>query len=257
MSDKQHDLVSFIKQTLTHTGKPHAVIAVSGGIDSALSLTLLSKAWSVEDIYPLLLPYGRQDMSDAQTILDFCKIPLANRKTLNIASLVDAASQSLQIEADEVVRRGNVMARMRMIALFDYAKQKDALVIGTENKSEHYLGYFTRFGDEASDVEPISNLYKTQVRALAQELGLPDIFLRKAPSAGLWADQSDEQELGFSYALADQVLTQLVDQDLSIEQVRAAFPPEQQGLVDRVIDRYQAVAFKRFVPYKPTGTQKS
>lgn len=242
-------LVSFIQETFFKQQKQHAVIAVSGGIDSALSLTLLTQALGPARVFPLLLPYARQDMRDAETIVDFCAIPLANRKIINIASMVDAISLSLQIAAEDKVRKGNVMARTRMITVFDYAKSKDALVVGTENKSEHHLGYFTRFGDEASDLEPINTLYKTQVRQLATALQLPTVFLEKAPSAGLWDNQSDEFEFGFTYTLADQVLALLFDQQLSAEDVLGQFPSEQQVLVQKVLDRVQAVAFKHQVPY--------
>lgn len=242
-------LVSFIQETFAKQQKNTAVIAVSGGIDSALSLTLLTQALGPERVFPLLLPYARQDMRDAETILDFCAIPLTNRKIINIASMVDAVSLSLQISPEDQLRKGNVMARMRMIAVFDYAKTKDALVAGTENKSEHYLGYFTRFGDEASDLEPISTLYKTQVRQLAQALQLPAVFLEKAPSAGLWDNQSDEAEFGFTYELADQVLTLCFDQHHSASAVLEQFSAEQQPVVQKVLDRIQAVAFKYQVPY--------
>ncbi len=242
-------IIEFLRDTFARTGKQQAVIAVSGGIDSAVSLTLLARALPVAQIWPLLLPYERQDMTDAQTILDFVGIPAANRKTLNIASMVEAASQSLQLEATDQLRLGNIMARMRMIAVYDYAKVKEALVIGTENKSEHHLGYFTRFGDSASDVEPLVGLYKTQIRQLAAQLELPAVFLDKAPSAGLWTGQSDEAELGFSYELADQVLALLVDQQLTAEQVLASFAVEQQGLVQKIIDRVEAMKFKLEVPY--------
>ena len=239
----------FIKNTFAVTGKSQAVIAVSGGIDSAASLTLLARALPKTQIWPLLLPYERQDMTDAVTILDFVGIEDGNRKTINIASMVETTCKSLQITDGEVLRKGNLMARMRMVAVFDYAKSKDALVVGTENKSEHHLGYFTRFGDSASDLEPLVGLYKTQVRQLAQEMQLPSVFLEKAPSAGLWTGQSDETEMGFSYELADQVLTLLIDQQLPAAQILPQFEANQQELVQKVIDRVEAMKFKLEVPY--------
>lgn len=242
-------LVAFLKQTFAQTGKKNAIIAISGGIDSALSLSLLVKALGKEQIWPILLPYARQDMTDAEALLDFWQIPLSQRKTLNIASMVEASCTALQIADENQLRKGNVMARLRMIALFDYAKNKDALVVGTENKSEHYLGYFTRFGDEASDVEPLLSLYKTQVRQLVAELQLPAVFLDKAPSAGLWAEQSDEAELGFSYELADQVLAQLIDEQKSPSEIISGFLAEQRSQVEKVLARVEAVKFKLEVPY--------
>ncbi len=242
-------IINFLQKTFLATGKKNAVIAVSGGIDSALSLSLLAKALPKDQIWPILLPYANQDMTDAITILDFWQIPLTNRRILNISSIVDAICKSLQVTDEDQLRKGNIMARARMIAIFDYAKSKNALVVGTENKSEHYLGYFTRFGDEASDVEPLLTLYKTQVRQLAKELNLPDVFLQKAPSAGLWDKQSDEQEFGFSYELADQVLTYLIDQRLAAEKIIELFAKEQQELVKKVLARVVAMDFKLKVPY--------
>ncbi len=242
-------ILEFIQKVFTKNNKKNAVIAVSGGIDSAVSLSLLVQALPKEQIWPILLPYGRQDMTDAETILDFWQIPVENRKILNISSMVDTISKSLQITDTDRIRKGNVMARTRMIAVFDYAKSKDALVVGTENKSEHYLGYFTRFGDQASDLEPLFTLYKTQVRQLAQTLNLPAIFLEKAPSADLWQDQNDEKELGFSYELADQVLAYLIDQNFTTKDISQLFNQEQQPLVNKILARVEAMAFKQQVPY--------
>lgn len=246
---QQSSITQFLQDTFNKTGKTNAVIGISGGIDSALSLSLLVKALPKNQIWPILLPYGRQEMSDAETILDFWQIPIENRKILNISSMVDAICKSLLIDDIDKLRKGNVMARVRMIAIFDYAKSKDALVVGTENKSEHYLGYFTRFGDEASDIEPLATLYKTQVRQMAKDLNLPEIFLEKKPSADLWQGQSDETELGFSYELADQVLTYLIDQKTPFAEIPALFDKEKQTEVDKVLARIQGMAFKREVPY--------
>lgn len=242
-------IVEFIQHIFSKNQKKNAVIAVSGGIDSAVSLSLLVQALPKEQIWPVLLPYGRQDMADAETILDFWQVPSENRKILNISSMVNATCKSLQITDEDKIRKGNVIARTRMISVFDYAKSKDALVVGTENKSEHYLGYFTRFGDQASDLEPLANLYKTQVRQLARELSLPEIFLAKTPSADLWQDQSDEKELGFSYELADQVLAYLIDQKLTATEIPQLFNQEEQTLVNKILARVDAMAFKQQVPY--------
>ena len=134
--------------------------------------------------------------------------------------------------------------------VYDLARQHNALVCGTENKSEHYLGYFTRFGDAASDLEPLCNLYKTQVRSLAQHLELPAVFWQKAPSAGLWAGQTDEAELGFTYQQADMVLHQHVD----LHQLPADIPTLtgiDPTVVIAVMNQVQTSAFKLVVPYCP------
>ncbi len=233
--DSIPEIVDFLKKVFTTQSKTKAVIAVSGGIDSALSLTLLTKALGPNHIYPLFLPYGDQSTQDAQTICAWNQIPKENWKTVNIQPAVDAISDTLGASD---FRKGNIMARVRMIVVFDTAKKLDALVCGTENKSEHYLGYFTRFGDSASDIEPISHLYKSEVRELVATLGLPKVFLEKAPSAGLWDGQTDELEMGFSYAEADRA----IEKYLQGEKASTA-------IEEKVFLAVEKMAFKLQVPY--------
>ncbi len=221
----------------------NAVIAVSGGIDSAVSLTLVAKAFQPEHVYPVLLPYGVQDMSDASKVCNFNKIPAANIRQIDIAPIVDMLCSVLQVPGDDVVRKGNIMARVRMILLFDTAKQKNALVVGTENKSEYHLGYFTRFGDEASDIEPIAHLLKTQVRQIARELTIPLSIQTREPSAELWEGQTDEKELGFTYEEADAVLTKMHETTRT-----GATVPGQKA--QQVLARVAAQSFKHKTPYR-------
>jgi NAD+ synthase len=169
--------------------------------------------------------------------------------------MVEAFQRSVNLQPQETwpateeldkVRLGNIMARVRMIVLFDQAKQLNALVLGTENKSEHYLGYYTRFGDEASDIEPLRNLYKTEVYRLAEYLGVLPEIRDAVPSAGLWPGQSDEGQFGFTYEAADEILYGLYDARL--------FPQElvERGMDKKAIDQVQAwvtqMAFKHDLP---------
>ncbi len=228
--EKAEQIVAWLRQRFD--GKS-AVIAVSGGVDSAVALTLLKMAIGKDRITPVSLPYRDQSIEDALTIVKFNQ--LADKLIiLNIGELVDQMAKL--VEAKEEIRRGNIMARMRMIVVFDLAKKHKALVCGTENKSEHELGYYTRFGDAASDVEPIASLYKTEVWEMAKALGLPEIFWTKAPSAGLWDGQTDEGEMGFSYQDADKVLQGKVE----------GMEPE---VVERVRRMKEANKFKLEVPY--------
>ncbi len=267
--------VQFLKKTYKTAQKKTGLIAVSGGIDSALSLTLLTKAIGREHVHAVLLPYDKQDMADAEQILKWNKIPAQNIQVINIKPVVDGVVKSLAVDQDgaeknakteaiDSFRLGNIMARARMIILFDQAKKLDALVCGTENKSEKYLGYFTRFGDEASDIEPLLGFYKTELRALAEHLKLPPVFLKKSPSAGLWKNQTDETELGFSYQVADQVFEQLIEKQSGllymkliegnrVEEVADAIheqlPELSKKLITAVLQRVQSQQFKHEVPF--------
>jgi len=277
MTEKIIIITSFIKSILKKNDKNKLVIGISGGIDSAVSLTLATQSIGKENVYPFLLPYGDQDILDAMEICRFNQIPTGNIKMINIKKNVDtirneieeqchsdpngiraqnqiqkndskAGLQPAQNDAEFKVRIGNIMARVRMIMIFDQAKKLGALVCGTENKSEKYLGYFTRFGDEASDLEPLQHLYKTQVWRLAKELKLPQKFIDKQPSAGLWDGQSDEQELGFSYAQADLVLVQLIDKNIKAKEIE--INGMEQKIIDKVIKQVKSQHFKHEVPYR-------
>lgn len=247
------ECLDFIRQTFKQAGKEWAIVAVSGGIDSALSLTLCTQALGPTKVRPILMPYLNQPMEDAELMCEWNQINQSQWQVVQIAPLVQAASQMVDLDpgqppVQDQVRLGNLMARSRMMVVFDQAKKWQGLVCGTENKSEHFLGYFTRFGDAASDLEPISHLYKTQVRQVSQFLGLPTAVLTKSPSAGLWQHQTDETELGFSYQLADEVLDQFIDQGRSPTEISVAGATHDQ--VQAVIDQVQAMAFKLRVPYE-------
>lgn len=233
------DIINFLMSVLQKTGKNTVIVAVSGGIDSALSLTVAVKAAGADNVHAVMLPYKDQSVVDSKTIIEWNKLPATNIHEINIGDMVDEIARTLAA-TDDHMRLGNIMARVRMIAVYDLAKKLDALVCGTENKSEKYLGYFTRFGDEASDVEPIQNLYKTQVRQLVENLKMPQVFLKKPPSAGLWDNQTDEKELGFSYEEADKALAEIIDGE------QASADPT---LKQKVSERVKSQHFKHEVPY--------
>ncbi len=251
-------IINFLKQIFQTQQKNKVIIAVSGGIDSVLSLSLLARALDPSQIYPLFLPYAKQDMGDAQLICEWNKIPQENWQTVDITQMVNSFASQLNfskqraISKAEKIRLGNIMARCRMIVVFDFAKKLNALVCGTENKSEKFLGYYTRFGDEASDIEPIIHLYKTQVRELAKFLALPNQFLAKSPSAELWAGQTDEADFGFSYTQADQFFAKLeqveaIDAD-GVVQTKAEVLAET-SVEKQILAWLKKVQFKHKVPY--------
>jgi len=243
-------LVNFLKTNLHKAGFSRAVIALSGGVDSATSCALSVRALGADNVYPILLPYGAlgtQGVLDAMTVVEKLQIPLSHVTRIDIRPVVDAivASEGLM----DNIKKGNIMARVRMTILFDQAKKRNALVIGTENRSEHLLGYFTRYGDEASDIEPLRALFKTQVNHLAQHLGVPEAILSKKPTAGLWEGQTDEGELGFTYEQADEILHLLYDEKKTVEEII------RQGLDAQVVTKVKAWvdknSFKHRLPLCP------
>lgn len=242
------DIVKFIRETVEKAGFTNLILGLSGGVDSSTGLALAVKSVGCENIYVGLFPYGdlnKEGMTDAQFVLEKFQIPPSHIVEQNIQPLVDPIFAKDPIM--DKLRQGNIMARMRMVILYDLAKKYQGLVLGTENKTEYLLGYFTLFGDEASDLEPIRHLYKIQVKQLADYLQLPEKIIQKPPSAGMWADQTDEGELGFSYEEADQILHLYKDRKKSREEiVKIGFGGE---VVDRIITRVKNNEFKHKLPY--------
>ncbi len=201
-------IVNFLKSIHKKTGIDKVVIGLSGGIDSTTVHYLLKKAYKLENIIGVSLPYAsiKPIINKFEKKIWKAKIPFLRQSP----GAPLGVRRSKKTVSSFKVRLGNIMARTRMIILFDLAKKHNALVCGTENKSEKLLGYFTRFGDAASDIEPISHLYKTQVRQLADYLKVPEKIIQQSPTAGLWNGQTDEGEFGFTYKEADQVLHQFL-----------------------------------------------
>lgn len=242
-AEEEKKIVAFLKKTFEEQNIKKAVIGVSGGIDSATSLSLLSRSLPKENITVLHLPYFEED-DDIDQLLETVGLTDDQLVTISIENIVDEITDELDIPDGELLRRGNVGVRLRMIMLYDFAKKNNALVVGTENRSEYHLGYFTRFGDEASDIEPIQHLYKTQLITLAKHLGIPNSILNKKPSANLWENQVDEEEFGFSYAEADPVLYLYYDKKNPLWTIESMSPSAR-----KIIDFAEKNSFKREVPY--------
>ncbi len=235
-------LTSFIRDAVETTGMAGGVVVgVSGGVDSSLSAALAVKALGPERVHGFLLPYRTSSPAseqDARTVAEHLGIP---HRKIDISPMVDAYF-AMEPDADPV-RRGNKMARERMAVLFDQAKKLNALVLGTSNKTEILLGYSTVFGDNASSVNPLGDLYKAQVRQLSRHLGLPAAVIDKAPSADLWPGQTDEGDLGVNYATADEVLYLLFEESLRPEEVVERGYDER--AVKRIVTLEQRFRFKR------------
>jgi NAD+ synthase len=237
-------LAGFIHAEVTRVGMNRVVLGLSGGIDSALSCYLAANALGPENVLAVRMPYRSSSVASlehAQEVIDRTGV---RSLTVEITGMVDALYAGFP-DADER-RRGNAMARARMIVLYDQSAAFGGLVLGTGNKTEILLGYSTIYGDAACALNPIGDLYKSQVRQLSQALGVPAAILDKAPSADLWAGQTDEGELGFTYDDADHLLYHLVDLRYSpAECVRAGFDA---GFVETVARRVQRNHFKRVMP---------
>ncbi len=237
-------LVAFLRREIQRFGFTKAVLNLSGGVDSSLSCFLAAEAMGPENVLALLLPYRTSAPESAQHARQVVQITGVSSKTIDITPMVEPY---LELESGmSDVRRGNVMARMRMIILYDHTVLWNGLAVGTSNKTEMLLGYGTLFGDMASAVNPLGDLYKTQVRQMARALGIPEAIIDKPPSADLWAGQTDEGELGFTYAEVDKLLYLLVDERYTPEEaVEAGFDAR---FVQTVWRKVRSAQFKRVLP---------
>jgi NAD+ synthase len=237
-------LTGFIKSEITRVGFARAVVGLSGGIDSALSCILAAQALGPENVLAVRMPYkasSRDSLEHAQLLIDQLGV---QSKTIEITDMVEPLIQ-LDPEMSKV-RKGNLMARARMIVLYDQSEAFKGLVVGTSNKTEILLGYSTMFGDSASALNPIGDLYKTQVRQLSRALNVPAPIVDKPPSADLWAGQTDETELGFTYEEVDRLLYLLIDQRyMPQEAIEAGFDEK---FVNLVVSRVRRFQFKRMLP---------
>ncbi|HVR96222.1 MAG TPA: NAD+ synthase [Thermoanaerobaculia bacterium] len=235
-------LTSFIKDAVLTAQSSGVVLGLSGGVDSALAATLAVHALGPERVHAFLMPYrtsSPESENDARAVAGHLGIP---HRKIDISPMVDAYFTAEEPDADPG-RRGNKMARERMTILFDQAKKLGALVLGTSNKTEILLGYSTIFGDNASSLNPLGDLYKRQVWQLSRHLGIPAQVVDKKPSADLWPGQTDEGELGFDYGTADEVLYLMFDLGLRPAEVVARGYEER--VVERIVWLEQQFRFKR------------
>lgn len=237
-------LTGFIRQELGRHGFEHAVVGLSGGIDSSLACFLAAEALGPENVLAVRMPHADsspESTEHAEQVIDQLHV---RHRTVPITEMVEGIAA--QFPEMSPVRRGNVMARARMIILFDQSAADHALVIGTGNKTEILLGYSTLYGDSACAINPNGDLYKTQVRQLARAIRVPQAIIDKPPSADLWAGQTDEGELGYTYAQVDRLLYLLIDQRYTPQAcVEAGF---EEVFVNSVTNRVKRNHFKRVMP---------
>ena len=240
-------LTAFIKEELLKFNYKKGILGLSGGLDSSVCAFLAAKAMKPSNVIALILPYGKsfsKDVKDAQEIA--LQVGLKS-KTIDIFPMVDAYFSKYPTKSR--IEKGNKMARERMSILYDFSSREKALILGTSNKTELLLGYGTIHGDMACAINPLGDLYKTQIRQLAKYLGVPDNIIKKTPSAGLWTGQTDEEELGFKYDEIDKILFQLVDKRIPKKEIIASgFKKE---TVEKIIRLIKSSEFKRKLPPIP------
>jgi len=237
-------LTGFIHSEITRMGFRRALVGLSGGIDSALSCYLAAAALGPQNVLAVRMPYrtsSPESLEHAQLVIDATGV---QSLTVEITPMVEPLFERFPDMTP--TRRGNAMARERMIVLFDQSSATQSLVVGTGNKTEILLGYSTLYGDSASALNPLGDLYKTQIRQLSAAMGVPEVIISKPPSADLWVGQTDEGELGFTYEEVDKLLYLLVDERYTpAECVEAGYG---ESFVRAVIERVRRNHFKRTLP---------
>lgn len=238
-------LSGFIRDAVAKSGMSRALLGLSGGIDSALSAYLAAEALGAENVLAVRMPYktsSENSLTDAESVIEALGLPSV---TIPITGMADALID--QFPQMSNLRKGNIMARLRMVTLYDQSVAWGGLVLGTSNKTEFLLGYSTIYGDSGVALHPIADLYKYQVRQLSRALGVPSPVITKAPSADLWVGQTDEDELGFTYEMADQVLYLLVDQRYTVREA-AQEGGFEEAFVHKIWERVKANHYKRTMP---------
>ena len=247
----QNRIIDFILNETRKAEVNGAVIGISGGIDSALAATLAVRALGKDHVLGIHMPeFGltpAEDSKDAKALADWLGIEF---QIIDISGIISAFMAAVpESKSADRLSMGNLKARIRMSILYFHANQMNRMVIGTSNKTEILLGYFTKYGDGGVDLEPIGGLYKTEVWELSRSLGVPDSLITKKPSAGLWAGQTDEVELGISYVKVDEVLRKL-EQNEDLETIPNTLGISEEQL-DSVMSRIEKSEHKRNSPPVP------
>lgn len=241
-------IIEFIRQQVRESHVGGAIVGLSGGIDSALVTRLCVDAIGADKVINVFLPSPSTPDRDRKDVVELARFFGTELMEIDIAPMIESFSRFIPSMGDRMLG-GNVMARVRMTILFHYARSMNLVVMGTGNKSELLMGYFTKFGDGGCDFLPIGDLYKTEVWEMAKKLGLPQFVIEKAPSAGLWEGQTDEGEMGVSYEALDRVLFG-IEQGMQLEQISRSTKIDE-STVELVWRKHLASVHKRKMPLIP------
>ena len=237
--------VKFIQEQLAKSGFGKVVVGLSGGIDSALTCALSVKAIGKGNVYAVLMPYRTSNPKSTSDAVEVAKSLDVQYEIIEITAMVDTYFDKFQPDAD-FLRRGNRMARERMCILYDLSAKYNALVAGTGNLSELMIGYCTQYGDSACAFETIGHLYKTELFKIAEYMGLPECVIKKKPTADLWLNQTDEDEIGITYVKLDEILYNLYELKRSRKELlEDGF---EKNDVEKVIQMHAKSEFKRVMP---------
>ncbi len=238
-------IVTFIREKVHGSGFKKVIVGLSGGIDSALTTALCVKALGSDQVIGVMLPYKTSHSDSLYHATLVAETFEIGSQVIPITPMVDAYFEEYENDAKSL-RRGNMMARARMCVLYDLSAKYEALVAGTSNKSELYAGYFTQFGDGACAFEPIGHLFKTEVKAMSEILKVPSEIIKKKPTADLWNGQTDEDEMGITYSLLDEILFQLIDLKKTEEEIHKSGISK--TAIENVVKKMKQCAYKRALP---------
>ncbi|APX97235.1 NAD+ synthase [Natronorubrum daqingense] len=250
LAQRRDHITAFIREQVDAAGVEEVVLGLSGGIDSTITAYLAVDALGAENVHGLVLPAtvsSGENMSDAERVAQDLEM---SYDVIEIEPIVDSLLAAYPEAEGDHEAVGNARARVRAVLNYLVANHDGRLVLGTGNRSEAAVGYFTKYGDGAVDCHPIANLYKAQVRQLARHVGVPEDLAEKTPTAELWADQTDEDELGISYDTLDSILATHVDGPLSVAATSRELEVEE-ATVEEVREMYERSAHKRQVPPGP------
>ena len=243
-------LKGFIKKTVDSIGCAGVVIGLSGGVDSATVTKLCADAIGADKVLNVFMPSRVTPAEDYKTTSELSSMWGTEYRVVDVQPAVDALAAVLLSGRETPLERGNISARCRMIVLYNLAKKRDYIVMGTSNQSELMMGYFTKFGDGACDVTPLANYYKTEVRQLAALIGVPEPIIAKPPSAGLWEGQTDESEMGITYHDLDGILYDM-EQDRTDAEIAADTGLEREKVAE-IRRQVESMAHKRAMAIRPS-----